>query len=233
MKKILSLTITALMIHIGAVFAQKVIVKADEERIDNTPRSGLSTVIILEKDEVEKAWIKQLKEFGKVESKNGNYIVDKVIIPSISTTPVKLFSTTIASKEGTKVFLAVDLGKEYVSTDTKTEYNATEKILKNFGVKLYRDDINDQIEAAEKAQTNSARNQERKYKEGQALLTNKEKNKQQKLDLFDQIKKNTSDSIMIHQQIEQNILDQKAAEEDLNKMKSAIERIRAKLNTIE
>ena len=233
MKKTISLTIIALIIQIGVVFAQKVVVKADEERIDNTPRTGLATTLILEKDEVEKAWIKQLKEYGKVEGKNGNYIVDKVIIPSISTTPVKLFSTIIASKEGTKVFLAVDLGKEYVSKDTKSEYDATERILKNFGIKLYRQDINDQIEAAEKAQNSSAKNQERKYKDGQTLILNREKNKQQKLDLFEQMKKNTSDSIVIQQQIEKNVLDQKAAEEDLAKMKSAIERIRAKLNAIE
>ncbi len=215
------------------IYAQKISVNSAEERVDGTPRTGLSTVVILEQQDIEKAWVKHLKEYGKVEAKNGNYIVDKVIIPSISTSSVKLYSTTIASKEGTKIFLAVDLGKEYVTSATEREYTATQKILHDFAVKAYRDDINVQIADAEKALANSVKNQEKKFKDSQTLATNLEKNRQQKVQLEEQLKKNADENVQLLQLTEQNKLDQKAAAEDVEKMKIAIDRIRGKLNAIE
>jgi hypothetical protein len=214
--------------------AQKVTVIEQDETIENVIRKGMSTVIVLDQEEVEKAWIKKLKEFGKVDVQKNVYIVESALISGISTTPVRIISTIIQSDKGSRVFWSIEMGKAYVSTkDDPEKFSIAEKILHDFGVMVYRENINDQIKDAEKVLSQTVKAQEKKVKQGVDLVNKVDRNKQQKINLEQKLKENAEELIQLQKDIEQNKLDQGASSVEVEKVKKAVEAVKAKLLQVE
>jgi hypothetical protein len=212
---------------------QKIKVLESTENIEKIPRTGLSTIIELDDDEVEDEWKKQLKNYGKVENSKGVYTVAIANVPSISSTPCRITSIVKSSGKGTQVWYSIDLGNSHVSSSgNSSAYKAAEKILNDFAVLCYRDDINAQIKDAEKALANSVKDQEKEVKEGQQLVSDVEKNKQEKIALEQKIKDNAAQAIQLQKDIVQNKTDQATAATEVEKMKKAVEVVKTKLTTI-
>ncbi|MEY3417949.1 MAG: hypothetical protein RL060_2061 [Bacteroidota bacterium] len=215
-------------------FAQKVMVTEHEETIDNVTRKGMSTIILLEQEITEKSWLKKLKEFGKVESSKNIYTVAIANISGISSTPVNIISTITQSDKGSKVFWSIEMGKAYVSTkDDPAKYSTAEKILHDFAVMVYREDINDQIKDAEKVLSQTVKVQDKKVRLGGDLVNKVERNKQQKLNLEQKLRDNADELIQLQKDIEQNKLDQAASVIEVGKVKNAVEAVKAKLLKVE
>jgi hypothetical protein len=216
------------------VNAQKVIVTEHELTIDNVSRKGMSTTILLEQEITEKSWLKKLKEFGKVDAQKNVYTVDIATILGISSTPVRIISTINQSDKGSKVFWSIEIGKAYVSTkDDPAKYSTAEKILHDFAVMVYREDINDQIKDAEKVLLQTVKVQEKKVKLGTDLVNKVERNGQQKINLEQKLKENAAELVQLHKDIEQNKLDQAASVIEVDKVKNAVEAVKAKLLKVE
>ncbi len=215
-------------------FAQKVMVTEHDETIDNVTRKGMSTIILLEQEITEKSWLKKLKEFGKVESQKNNYTVEIANISGISSTPVRIISTISQSDKGSKVFWSIEMGKAYVSTkDDPAKYTIAEKILHDFAVMVYREDINDQIKDAEKVLSQTVKTQDKKVRIGSDLVNKVERNKQQKLTLEQKLRDNADELLQLQKDIEQNKLDQAASVVEVGKVKNAVEAVKAKLLKVE
>ena len=75
--------------------------------------------------------------------------------------------------------------------------------------------------------------QEVKLKEGQRLGKALEKNKTDKINYEAKLKANAEDKILLDKSIQQNTIDQKAAEENVQKMRKAVEIVKGKLAAIE
>ena len=215
-------------------FAQKVVVTEHDETIDNVTRKGMSTIILLEQEITEKSWLKKLKEFGKVASQKNIYTVEMANISGISSTPVNIISTITQSDKGSKVFWSIEMGKAYVSTkDDPAKYSIAEKILHDFAVMVYREDINDQIKDAEKVLSQTVKVQDKKVRLGGDLVNKVERNKQQKLNLEQKLRDNADELIQLQKDIEQNKLDQAASVIEVGKVKNAVEAVKAKLLKVE
>lgn len=214
-------------------FGQKVTVNESTELIEKISRSGLSTVIQLDQKRIQKAWEKQLKTYGKMDYSKGIYTIPVATIPSISSKPCVVTSIVKSTGKGTQVWWAIDMGSEHVtSSSNSAAYRAAEKVLYEFAIQCYRDDVNDQIEEAEKALQNSVKAQEKQVKEGEGLARDVEKNKQEKINLEQKIKQNGEDLVQLQKEIEQNKKDQAAATADVEKMKKALEVVKSKMNQI-
>lgn len=214
-------------------FGQKIKVSESEESIEKIPRKGLSTIIELDDDEVEDAWKKQLKTYGKVDNSKGVYTVAIANVPSVSSSPCRITSIVKSSGKGTQVWYSIDLGSSHVtSSGNSSAYKAAEKILNDFSILCYKDDINSQIKDAEKALANSVKAQEKEVKEGEDLVKDVEKNKQDKINLEQKIKENGEQAIQLQKDIAKNKTDQAAAGQDVEKMKKAVEVVKAKLTTV-
>lgn len=231
MKKLTSFF--ALLLTLNLAMAQKVKVVESAELIDKISRSGLSTLIELDSKEIEKAWEKQLKNYGKVESSKGIYSVQIANMPSISSTPCIITSVVKSSGKGTQVWWSIDMGKQHVSsTGNSSAYRAAEKILYDFAITAYKNDISKQIQEAEKAVANAAKVQEKELKEGETLLRDVERNKQEKISLEQKLKENGENLVKLEKDIEQNKKDQAAAAADTEKMKKALEIVKQKLASV-
>jgi hypothetical protein len=231
MKHLLSFTLLFCIYTLS--YGQKIKVSESQESIEKIPRTGLSTIIELDDSEVEDEWKKQLKNYGKVEYSKGVYTVAIATVPSISSSPCRITSIVKSSGKGTQVWYSIDLGNSHVtSSGNSSAYKAAEKILYDFAVLCYRDDINAQIKDAEKALANSVKDQEKEIKEGEQLVNDVEKNKQEKIALEQKIKENGEQAVQLQKDIVQNKTDQTTAAGEVEKMKKAVEVVKAKLTTI-
>jgi hypothetical protein len=231
MRQLLSFTLFLFIYSLS--FGQKIKVSESQESIEKIPRTGLSTIIALDDNEVEDMWKKQLKTFGKVENSKGVYTVALANVPSVSSSPCRITSIVKSSGKGTQVWYSIDLGNAHVtSSGNSSAYKAAEKILNDFAILCYKDDINSQIKDAEKALGNSVKAQEKEVKEGENLVKDVEKNKQDKLNLEQKIKENGDQAVQLQKDIVKNKTDQAAAGQDVEKMKKALEVVKGKLTTV-
>jgi archaellum component FlaG (FlaF/FlaG flagellin family) len=211
---------------------QKINVSQTSETIEKIPRTGLAVIIALDEGEVEDEWKKQLKNYGKVESSKGVYTIAVANIPSVSSSPCRVTSIVKGSGKGSQVWWTIDLGNSMLTSNSSAS-KAAEKILHDFAILCYKDDINNQIKEAEKALAGSVKNQEKETKEGQDLVKDVEKNKQEKINLEQKIVQNGKDLEQLQKDIAQNKTDQGAAAAEVEKMKKAVEVVKQKLNTVD
>ena len=188
MKQILLSLFT--LVSIFSSLAQTVKVNETDRKVGKVLRTGQAISLELDEKFVSKLWKKQIKDFGK-SSKEGEFnVFEAGIIPSISTTPLKIITTVQGSgSHGTIVWMAVDMGSEWI-TANHSKYSTLEKILHDFGVKAYTEDINKDIEAAESALNKASKDYEKMKKEGQKLANNHKQNAEQKKIASSAAKKN-------------------------------------------
>jgi len=228
-----SIIFSAFLLFFQLTYAQKVVVQESETTIETVAKKGLQTLLLLEEEDVAKAWQKKLKEFGKVDANEHLYKMETALIPSISDKPVRILSQLTQTDKGTMIFFAIDLGTNMLTSENKDQYAQAEKILHDFGVMLYREDINEKIKEAEKVLTKTVEVQEKKLKEAEDLKRKIEKNKLQKIQLEQKLVDNANELVQLNQRTEQNKLDQEAAAKDVEKVKRQMEAVKTKLTQVE
>lgn len=215
------------------VLAQKVTVNEASEKIGDTPRTGMSITLKLSQKMVEHGWEKFLKDHGKYESKKNEYTQPVGEYKEIAATPIRTLSKVLTSKDGSvTVFWAIDVGNEYLSKKSN-KWDAAEKLLHDFGVAMYIQDVNQQVKEAEEAVSDASKKQEKKIREGENLVKKVENNKEEKAKLEQKLKDNAQELIDLQKAQEQNKLDQAEAAKDVEKMKKAVEATKQKLKNIE
>ena len=217
-----------------SVQAQKIKVSESTEEVQQITRTGMSTVIELDAKDVQKAWQKQLKNYGKLDVSNGVITVPVANVSAISSSPCRIVSTVKSNSKGATVWWAIDMGDAHVTASgNNSAYRSAERILHDFAAECYRDDINEQVKDAEKALNASVKNQDKQVREGENLVKDVAKNKQDKANLEQKLKDNAAELEQLQKDIAKNKTDQATAVQETEKMKKAVEVVRAKLNGIE
>lgn len=215
-----------------AGFSQEVKVYETTKEINDIPRKGMATSLQLDKKFVEKMWKKKLKEFGGKSSnvKNGMEI-EGASIPPIAKNPIRIYTSADKGKDGIEVFWAIDLGTSFMEKGG-SGWSTAEKIMHDFGIEAYREDINEQIAEAEKAFAKAQKDYENEVKEGENLVSNVEKNADEKIKLEEALKDNAEEKVQLQKDQEQNKKDQEATKKEAEKMKAAIDVVRKKLDGV-
>ncbi|MES2388462.1 MAG: hypothetical protein V4543_10710 [Bacteroidota bacterium] len=216
----------------GIAGAQKVTVRAEESEIDKMQRKGMATTIELDKKTVERAWLHRFRELGKYESKSGIYTIKSQVVPAIAATPVTIISRVDADVKGTTIFWAIDLGSEYAAQGKK-EFEEAKKLLHEFAVQVYRDDLNRQIEEADKAVDGAVRQHDKLQESGLALMKQIERNQTDNLKLQQQMMININEKVQLKTDSAQNRLLQTTALEEIDKLRKISEEKKNKLSSIQ
>ncbi len=228
MKKIFTLLFASFLAV--STFAQfTVSVSERDMKVDKISRTGLALHLDLDKKLVKDLWKKHLKEYGKV---NGDLSMETASIPAISSKNVRCLSMVESDGKGCIVWWAIDLGDKWVTKSGGTGYASAEKILKDFGKSCYREDINEQIQDAEKALEKVVKDEEKVVKEGESLAHDLEKNGEEKIRLQNELKENADEKVKLEADIAQNKKDQEAAKKEVAKYQKAVEVVKAKLDQI-
>ncbi len=147
---------TGLLIMASAYsFAQEVKVKSGNEKFSSGSHDCLTTQIFEgDKDKAMTKWKSKLNSFKdeKVKWKGDEIFGDNIEIKDWGNNPVDIYSKFDEDKDKKIVTMhvAVDLGGTYLTSSDKDKYKYIEKLMKEFAVDLSKDNIKDQVSAAEK-----------------------------------------------------------------------------------
>ena len=215
------------------VEAQKVKILESAETIDGTSRTGMSVLLELDKKEVEKSWIKYLKTYGKTSTSTGVILVQAADMKAISDYPCRVISKVAVSPNGSSVWWAIDLGAKYITKESEAEYRGAEKMLYEFSVNAYKDDVNRQILDAEGALEAATKIQEKEVKEGIDLTEKIESNRVQKAELETKLQINKEDYARFNREIDNVFLEQKTALLNVENIKATQHAAEGKIQTEE
>lgn len=179
--------------------------------------AAVAVTIELDKDEVKSAWKKRMKDFGKVEYNNGTFKIEQASIKQVSPTALRVLSKVETTNKGTRIWVSLNTGDGYVKSGGKG-FNGVKNILEDFAKELYQEDIQRQIDDAQKALADAQKNQEKVVSTADQL----EKD----------IQENEEEHIELEQGIEQNKVDQEAAVKNLVDMEKALEIVKGKLDQV-
>ena len=223
-----------LCLVISNSFAQKVVVSETEETCEDLKRKGISTILEIDVDVVKEAWLKKMKEFGSTKSRSWGYLVEQANVATISHTLVKLYTKVEPTLKGTKIWWSIDLGDAFVGSDNdKAKFNEAVRILHDFGVNQYIQDINIQIKEAEKILSFAVKDQEKMMVKAESIRSSIARNRQEKMKLEQKLAENQLEYRLQVADSAQNIKNQTASTENVEKMKKAVEAVKAKISRVE
>ncbi len=226
--------IIALSISYSCIHAQKVLVSETVEIIAEKNILGLSTTLELDEDLVRDAWEKKMKEWGGYKSKSKIYTCEKAFIPSIANAPFRVISKVATTKKGVVVWYTFEDSTVVLNATSspKTYTNAT-KLLHDFGLEQYIFDINNQIKDAEKVLSTTVKEQEKMISKGEDIKSSMADNRSEKVKLEQKLKDNEKEFVQLKADSEANLINQKTANENVEKMKRAVEVVRSKISKVE
>ncbi len=213
--------------------AQKVKIQESLETIENVSRTGMFVLLELDKKEVEKSWVKYLKTYGKTSTSTGAIIVQAAEMKAISDYPCRVSSKVDVVPTGSRVWWAIDLGSKYITKESESEYRGAEKMLYEFAVNAYKEDINRQIIDAEGALEAASEIQEKEVNEGVTLIEKINANKVQKTELVAKLQVNKEDYARYNREIDNVFLEQKTALLNVENIKATQHAAEGKLQTDE
>jgi len=184
------LTVLAVLFVSQFSYCQKILVKTTDHTVSGQTYTGQAIQVELDRKSVERAWIKQLKELGRVDQNKNQIELKNAILPEIQG-EVRILSLMNTTLEGTQIFWVILHGNEAIKAST-TEFSAASKFLYDFVLSLYRDDVNKQIADADKTVEESVDRHDRKVKES--------------LEIARDLQRNRSDRIRLQKQLEDNVI---------------------------
>jgi coenzyme F420-reducing hydrogenase delta subunit len=210
--------------------AQKVKVIETSEHVNGIKYEGVATTIQLDAKPIEKEWVKYLKTWNKLEtSKYNGYTVRQAEMKNIDKEPVTIYSTISGGKSGVMIFWAIEKSNGEFIKKGEDGFESMKKMLYDFAIEQYREDMNMQIAEAEKVVQKTVKEYEKKVSEGEKLDKSLDKNAKEKADLEEKLKDNAKEREKLLQDKETNKREQEAALEDIQKVRKLAEEKKQKL----
>ena len=222
MKKILTLLVN--LFGFAVLQAQTVTIAPATEFIQTGDFKGIKTLLYLDEKTVVKEWKEFLKKYGKVESPKGGkntYTVAIARMPNVSFMPVVATSKIISGDGATTIFYAIKLDTAFITDPKHPKYPIPRDLLHDFGVRMYREQVNREIAAAEKELDSRTKKHAQLIRKGESLRRDVEQNKQNKVDYGNQLVKNRNDSIQLVRDIATNQTAQRQAQAALDAQRQA------------
>jgi hypothetical protein len=205
------LVIFSLLCCVFTAQAQKIKIQESSETVEGINRQGMYVLLELDKKEVEKSWLRYLKQYGKTETSKGLIFVQSAEMKAISDYPCRVLSMVEVAHTGARVWWAIDMGSKFVTKESEAQYAGAEKMLYEFAVNAYKEDVNRQIIDAEGALEAATKIHEKEVTEGINLQDKTEANQTQKAELENKLKINQEDYTRLNREIDNNFAEQKTA----------------------
>ena len=181
--------------------AQTVKVKKEKSTLKGESMDGYSVELQGTLSEVSASFIKFLKTIGKV--KQGDFLL--VSEPNINGLPLSqpLYGTSTQSGKTATAWLGYN-ASNWQKEELDKLNKELEKVMKDFGVKFYRDQIQVQIDESLRATQAVEKQQQRLVNENKSLSAKLEDNKKEKVQLEKSIANNKVENTTIIRRLEMN-----------------------------
>lgn len=208
-----------LLIVPGFAFSQTVTVQKDKGRIQGETLEGFEVTLEGNVDEVRTALIKFLKPVGKIKQTSDNITIQAPALNGIGyTNPI--FALTKESGNKTSAWIGIN-PSGWNETEAKQVNHELEKLMKEFGVKFYRDKIQVQVDESVRAQQAVEKQQQRLSNENKMLTTKLEDNKREKI----QLEKSLENNKLAYEELLKKIENNKHAQDSVAQAGEQIKKV--------
>jgi hypothetical protein len=183
--------------------AQTVTVQKQTAKIKSEQANGFALSLEGKKEAVSSAWSKFLKDIGKVKTINEYQTVTEPVVGAIVYNTGVLYATLQSNETKSNVWIGL-IDAEWQVNDIEIVNKELEKMVYSFGVKFYRDQIQLQIDEAQKAVEAVERKAQRLQVENKNLNNRLANNEQQKVQLEKALKENELEHLVLQQKIVNN-----------------------------
>jgi len=211
----------------GVSNAQKVLVKTIDQLILGQNYTGQAVQVELEHKNVERAWVRYLKELGKLEQNKNVLEMKNVVVPEIQG-DVRVLSLMTTTLEGTSIFWVLLKNNEALSS-ASAEFASARKFLYDFVLSLYRDDVNKQIADADKSVEEAVERHDRKVRESLEIARDLQRSRNDKLRLQKQMEENSINFQRLKGDSLQAELDKSETLKEIDKLRKITEEKKNKL----
>lgn len=187
----------------GVVQSQTVTVNKQNEKVKNENIEVFVTSLDGKKDDIQSAWIRFLKDIGKLKQ-SGNPMT--VAEPVINGTPFAKGIVYADSKEGDKsttVWMGINPA-EWDDKDIKYANRELQKMLYQFGVKFYRDQVQAQIDETQQALDAVEKQQQRMLNQNKDLTIKLSNSDQEKIQLEKSLEANKLENAVLKVKLDNN-----------------------------
>ncbi len=201
MNKFLVLTVFTFAINLAN--SQTVTVNKQNEKVKNETLEVFVTSLEGSKNDIQSAWIRFLKDMGKLKQ-SGNPMT--VTEPTISGTPFSKGIVYANMNEGDKrstVWMGINPA-EWDDKDIKYANRELQKMLYQFGIKFYRDQVQKQIDETEQALDAVEKQQQRMLNQNKDLTIKLSNSDQEKIQLEKSLEANKFENAVLKVKLENN-----------------------------
>ncbi|HEY3402134.1 MAG TPA: hypothetical protein VGK59_02040 [Ohtaekwangia sp.] len=186
--------------------AQTVKVKKETARVKGENIEGYEVVLEGSYESVAESFTKFLKTIGKVKQGDDGILVNEPSVNGLAYKQPLLAATKQKDKAGA-AWIGIK-SSDWAKEDAEKVNKELEKILKDFGVKFYRDQIQLQVDESTRASLAVDKQKQRLTNENKTLNTKLEDNKREKLQLEKSLEANKLENETLLKKLEKNKHDQ-------------------------
>jgi len=183
--------------------AQKVTITTQSEKVKGESVEGYGTELEARKDAVVNAWVKFLKDIGKVKQGSDPMTITEPVFNGLTFSKGTIYSTTREKGENTYLWLGIKAG-DWETNDVNRINNELEKAVYQFGVKYYRDKIQAQIDEAQQAFDAVEKQKQRITNQTKDLTIQLSNNEQEKVQLDKSLEANKFENAVLKVKIFNN-----------------------------
>ena len=133
-----------------------------------------------------KYWESYLSKAGKVKIRRSVYTIDKASLPTISSGPVQITSEVSSKKDQSQVFIALNVGGQYITNYSDETYKNAEAILKEFSDYAA---VLEEVRIADEQFTNAEKGYQKLLKDNENTAKEIERTDKKLIELRDELEK--------------------------------------------
>jgi predicted RNase H-like nuclease (RuvC/YqgF family) len=182
---------------------QTITVNKQNEKVKGETIEVFALSLEGKKENIKSAWIKYLKEMGKLKLLGSPMTVSE---PVISGTPFNKGIVYAGTNEGDKtstVWMGIN-SKEWEDKDVTYANRELQKMISQFGIKFYRDQVQVQINETQQALDAVAKQQQRLLNQNKDLTIKLGNNEQEKIQLEKSLESNKLENAALKIRLENN-----------------------------
>jgi predicted RNase H-like nuclease (RuvC/YqgF family) len=192
-----------LSIVISITQAQTVIVNKQNEKVKSETIEVFAVTLEGRKEDIQQAFTRYQKEMGKVKLLSSPAVITEPIISGTPFSKGIVYAGNQTSDKTTTVWMGIN-PTEWEAKDVTYATRELQKMIYQFGIKFYRDQVQKQIDETQQALDAVEKQQQRMLNQSKDLTTKLSNNEQQKIQLEKSLENNKLENAALKIRIENN-----------------------------
>lgn len=192
-----------LLLITGIAHCQTVTVNKQNEKVKGETIEVFTVSLEGKKEDIKSAWIRFLKEMGKLKLLSNPITISEPIIGGTPFSKGMVYAGTNEGDKNSTVWAGIN-PKEWEEKDVTYANRELQKMMNQFGIKFYRDQVQVQIDETQQALDAVAKQQQRMLNQNKDLTLKLSNNEQEKTQLEKSLEANKLENAALKIRLEKN-----------------------------